>query len=283
MCGGEQWLTSFKEIRNVMSIFFLGAGFSNPARLPLGNELFSEILRVAKLRGHYENDLKRDINTYIKYVKQTRGKTISEDKINLEEFISYLDMEHHLGMLGSDTWSRHGNRSQVLIKNLIAFVLHSYEAKMEDADFSLYEKFVQRLKPNDWIYTFNYDTVLEKVLERNNISYRLYPTRYKNVSEYPSSSGEVDLDTEEVILLKMHGSINWFDASWYKHLREYQKNVYGDEGNPWDLIFDGRKGINVRELLEEPYLYDDPLRNVYIVENLGRYLCQAPIIYTNRK
>lgn len=267
-----------------MTIFFLGAGFSKPAGLPLGDELFSEILRIAKLRGHFENDLKDDINIYRRYVKNTRGKTIAEKEIKLEEFVSYLDIEHYLGLLGSDTWSEHGNRSQVIIKNLIAFVLNSFETRMSDAQISLYEKFVERLKPNDWIFTFNYDTVLEKTLERKNIAYRLYPTRYKNVREYPSNGGEVDLDTEEVIVLKMHGSINWFDASQYKRLKDYERKFYGDEGNPRDLVFDGRNGINIKKLLHEPHLEGDPLRNVYVVENLGRYitasnfLTEAPII-----
>jgi hypothetical protein len=37
-----------------MNIFFLGAGFSQPAGLPLGNGLFPEVLEIAKSRGIYE-------------------------------------------------------------------------------------------------------------------------------------------------------------------------------------------------------------------------------------
>jgi len=33
---------------------------------------------------------------------------VNEDQINLEEFISYLDVEHFLQLKGSDHWSAEG-------------------------------------------------------------------------------------------------------------------------------------------------------------------------------
>ena len=78
-----------------MATFILGAGFSKPAGLPLGNQLFSEILALAKLRG-IEHIISRDIEFFLQYLKRTKGKKIKEGEINLEEFISYLDIEHYL-------------------------------------------------------------------------------------------------------------------------------------------------------------------------------------------
>ena len=36
-------------------------------------------------------------------------------KIDLEEFMSYLDMEHFLGLRSRDTWSEEGNEPQLMI------------------------------------------------------------------------------------------------------------------------------------------------------------------------
>jgi hypothetical protein len=77
---------------------------------------------------------------------------------------------------------------------------------MTDDAFRLYESFVERLEPGDVILTFNYDTILEKAFARKRIAYRLFPNRFKNVG---FAGGEI-LNTNEIVLLKMHGSIKWF-------------------------------------------------------------------------
>ena len=77
---------------NRYRVLVLGAGFSKPAGLPLCSELFAEILVEAKLRGLYDNILKRDIDAFLEYLDKTKGVRISESQINFEEFISYLDI-----------------------------------------------------------------------------------------------------------------------------------------------------------------------------------------------
>jgi hypothetical protein len=139
--------------------------------LPLGNELFGEIISYAKLRGLYENILKADIATFLRYARYANGKHISEEEINFEEFISYLDIEHFLRLRGSDHWSNEGNRSQLVIRNLIALSLFLRQEDIKDEAFALYESFANRLEPGDWIFTFNYDTILEGVLQKLNIPY----------------------------------------------------------------------------------------------------------------
>jgi hypothetical protein len=258
-----------------MNVFILGAGFSKPAGLPLGNELFTDIIKYAKARGLYQNILKADIASFLRYSRDAKGKHISEKEINFEEFISYLDIEHFLKLRGGDHWSDEGNRSQLAIRNLIALSLFLREETISDEVFSLYEKFVNHLEPGDWIFTFNYDTILERAFKKQNIPYRLFQSRYKNVS---FGGGEVDSDRDnEIVLLKMHGSINWFDKSRYISNRNYL-HKYGHKLNPHNAVFDGRKNFNLQKLAGEPYPEDSPLNNVYILENMGDYFYESNFI-----
>jgi hypothetical protein len=49
----------------------------------------------------------------------------SEQDLDLERFMSYLDIEHYLGFRGSKTWSSEGNESQLMIRKAIGHVIHS--------------------------------------------------------------------------------------------------------------------------------------------------------------
>jgi NTP pyrophosphatase (non-canonical NTP hydrolase) len=109
------------------------------------------------------------------YCIAKNGDEISEDRIKLEDFMSYLDIDRHLMLHGGDY-----SAPERPLKNLIVFVIYKYQRKITENQFILYEKFSERLGPNDIVYTFNYDTILEDVLRRKNIPYRLYPTRYKH-------------------------------------------------------------------------------------------------------
>lgn len=257
-----------------MNVFILGSGFSKPAGLPLGNELFVDIIKYAKQKGIYENILKSDIESFLQYSNTTKGISITEDQINFEEFISYLDIEHLLILQGSDHWSNEGNRSQIAIRNLIALTLYLRQMTITDESFALYERFVELLEPGDWVFTFNYDTIIESALRRKNIPYRLFQTRYKNIH---FGGGEVAKETGEIILLKMHGSINWFNKRSYLNKREYLER-YGYDINPHNALFDGRNNFSFRKLVSEPYPEESHLRDVYILENLDDYFRKSNFV-----
>ena len=260
-----------------MATFILGAGFSKPAGLPLGDQLFSEILKLARQRG-IEQIINRDIEFFLQYLKRTKGKRITEDEINLEEFISYLDIEHYLTLEGSDHWSGQGNKSQMTIRNLIALLIYSYERKITESQWSLYEDFVSRLDLNTWIFTFNYDTILEKMLEKKNIPFRLFPYRYKynNETDYD--------DKDEIVILKMHGSINWFDKSYFDKSVKFLKEHYGQDNDQFNPIFNDPDRFQLRKLIDSPKYEDSLLNNIYTAQNLGEYfaensfLLESPLI-----
>ncbi len=270
------------------NIYILGAGFSKPAKLPLGNELFEYVLKEIKKptiwHNHtinlYENFLKDDIERFINYKASVSGELLNENEINFEEFLSYLDIEHYFGLLGGDTWSNEGNESQVLIRNYISKVIFDKQNEIKESNFNLYELFVEKLRPEDIVITFNYDTILEKVLDKKKIKYRLFPVRYDEVNE---NEGILNTISDEVIILKMHGSIDWFSIKNYReqfkhHLKH--KNYYP----PSMSIFDNRIKFQPEKIIDEPYLSDSGLQDIYKVKNLGDYfsisslMTEAPLI-----
>jgi hypothetical protein len=252
------------------NLFILGAGFSKPAGLPLGTELFAEVLRLAKLDTSYQNIIRPDVERYIRYIERTEGATLSEQAIDFERFTSFLDVEHFLRLTGSDTYTEQGNRTQMLVRNFIARILYHRQRRMPQAARDLYDYFASKLRPNDIVVTFNYDTIVEESLERAKIPYRLFPQRY---TEVHAGYGTVDIETEEVILLKMHGSIDWFDKQPYVDSIRYHRSV-GAPGIPRDAVFNN-PAIRPEPLVGGPYFDTSRLLAVHRVRNLEQYFADA--------
>lgn len=250
------------------SIYVLGAGFSHTAGLPLGDQLFSLVVQEAKNSVLYENILKGDIESFIDYKKNTAGEQLEEDEINFEEFASYLDIQHLLYLRGSDTWSPEGNRSQIVIRNLIGLILHRLESSIEPSVFDLYKAFASKLDPTDYVLTFNYDTLLERALDSIKKQYRLFPTRFKRVTS--SGSGIVDDERREVCILKLHGSIDWFDVTQYENSVAFFKTSKNYQ-RPRHLIFNNQDRFFPEKIIDEPYYVDSRLQKIYRVKNLDEY------------
>ncbi len=255
-------------------IVLLGAGFSKAAGLPLGDELFKMIRAEARTLG-LEHILEEDINLFARYESSRTGCKVDIDKIKLEKFISYLDIEHYLGLRGPDTWSSDGNKSQMLIRNLICKVLFEKQNAMTEATKALYDAFVRKLNPDDWVITFNYDTILENALYRNGIEYRLYPAKYE-------TDDTINNEASEVVLLKMHGSMNWFDITKYNKSFAYmQKQLH--YYNPRHTVFGDSQLLKPTKIAHHAR-ETSPLQSIYAVKDIDRYLiqrdylCCAPLI-----
>lgn len=255
--------------------FIIGAGFSAAADLPLGDSLMKLIINESKRipikEGYnetlYDTILKPDIEAYLWYKSLCGVKLDNEEQINLEDFISYLDLNNYLILTG-ESWSKEGERSQILIRNLIAKVLYNKEMSMPDEKRTLYDNFAKQLKPNDLVLTFNYDTILDNALKRNNIPFRYNGFRYKEIND--DGSGILDDVNEDVIFLKMHGSIHWFSKDNYDHSIEYHTK----NGNPhlaYHTIFKNPYHFNPQIVIKGCAFPDDPLNNVYEVSNLAAY------------
>lgn len=254
-------------------VFVLGAGFSKPAGLPLGLELWDEIRRRARLLEGRASKFHRDLDTYLRYKEDCFGLRIEPDKVDFEDFMRFLDIEHFLGMRGSDTWSRAGNEATVVVKTLIGEIL-AWLTPAPDRIPSLYLDFARGLQPDDYVLTFNYDILLERALDAVGKPYRLFPRRYKSLTDYGAI---VDDSKDEVILLKLHGSIDWFDRTDYTWLEERRRKD-GFSGRPPDPVFAHEREFGVTKLLDGPRHRDDPLGQMYRVRYIES-LYATPILF----
>lgn len=249
-------------------VFVLGAGFSRPAGLLLADELWKEVLRRARLMYGRASKFNDDLETYIEFRKDCDGLLLTPGKVNFEDFLAFLDIEHHLGFRGSDTWSEDGNESQVIIKTLIGRILTERMPQTKDLP-DLYLRFAEALQPDDYVITFNYDVALERALEIIGKPFRLFPSRYKNV--YPEFA-EVDDSREEVIVLKVHGSIDWFDRTKYRTFSESRLRQGLTSPTP-DPVFNN-PDLTVIPLVTGPRFPNDPLREIHRVLQIERLYAQ---------
>jgi hypothetical protein len=73
-----------------------------------------------------------DLQTYFDFRRECDGIVLSPEAVDFEEFLAFLDIEHYLGLRGSDTWSEDGNETQVIVKTLVAQILAECTPSKED-------------------------------------------------------------------------------------------------------------------------------------------------------
>jgi hypothetical protein len=242
-------------------LLFLGAGFSKPAGLPLGVELFQNVRRSIIAKYGRDNHVESDLERYVRYLNDCEGCCQTSETVDYEQFLQFLDVEHFLGLKGKDTWNDEGNESQLMIRHAIAQVLLE---RTPEQPPKLYRKFVRRLDYSDLIFTFNYDTLLEAALEAEDIPYRLFPDRFSDVGW---GYNTVDNSKDEVVVLKIHGSIDWFDRAVYdRHV-----SIAQECPTPYKVkhpVFGKDRIVESTPLTDGPRSKNDPLAQIYRVRDL---------------
>ena len=244
-------------------IFILGAGFSVPAGLPLASQLFSEVRSQIEMNYGRNTKFHRSLKEFIDYKKLCDGVCLQEEDVDLEEFMSYLDIEHFLGLEGSDTFSEHGNEAQLFVKSYIGKVIHN-KTPASNALPNEYYEFARSLSENDLVITLNYDVVLERALDHIGKPYRLFPDRFKKIGEM---SNTIDDSIKEVTILKLHGSLDWFSNKSYLWLKESYKRQ-GFDLDPRDAIFSKDSIYRTHPLVDGPRSENDPLLYIHRVKNI---------------
>ena len=202
-------------------LFILGAGFSAPAGLPLGKGLFERVRE--DVRGYFsgsgwEGSLEQEIREWTSlYPGQS---------IDLERVLAYSHRKHYLRLLGSDEYFAHGSRSIVAVRTEIQRIL--IQATPSDTP-TLYRDFVKQLCPNDVVLTFNYDTLLEQALDDIGMPYTLTPEWWLKTDPHESGPKYVDL-------LKLHGSIDWYDRYYHDDAMRWHREE-GHDVRDQDPIF----------------------------------------------
>ena len=187
-------------------LFILGAGFSRPAGLPIAEELMQSVR--GDVRQHFrgfgwDGALEEEIEEW--------RSLYPGQCLDLERVLAYSHRKHYLRLRGSEEYFAHGSRSIVEVRKTIQRTL--IDATPANTT-SLHEDFANRLTPNDVILTFNYDTVLEQALDDVGKLYSLTP-------EWWIRNGTSGTSPLYVDVLKLHGSIDWYDRHYHDDAMRY--------------------------------------------------------------
>lgn len=215
-------MKGYLNLNGINRIFILGAGFSAPAQIPLTDNLLLEIHGVAA-KQQFPDDLcefgqaqwlLEKLQFYYPLAHFSHEMILNNelpDDFDLEKFVSYISVESACQLDTGEQFDEHGNRFLSYLKRWIAQAIHVHQEKAIKEIPDFYHKFVS-LTEKSVVFTFNWDTLMETVLETNKIPYEL--------------DSRSCLQTGVLPLFKLHGSIDWFsypDPSAVKRWMEFEK------------------------------------------------------------
>lgn len=225
--------------RPKLRLFILGAGFSKPAGFPLGNELLDRVRKRVK-----EKFQKHDWDGPLEQEIEEWSNLYPGEPLALEAVLAYSHRKHFLKVIGSDEYFEHGSRTIVAARQAIQEILIEYP-KGELP--SLYFEFVKRLTPYDTILTFNYDTLLEDTFNLIEKPFSLTPEWW--LAKEDENNGTAIKTNHFVDIIKLHGSIDWYDRYYHDDTRDFHKkyNYYIDVPDR-DPIFGPAPSVPIESL-----------------------------------
>jgi hypothetical protein len=275
-------------IFDIKKVFIIGAGFSKLAGLPLTCELLPLVYQKATEKKYFNSDgevhmgqavmLLEELQYYFPLLKVTHNNIIHGrlgKQINLEKFLSFVAAESTFLSTG-DRFNEHGSKFLAFIKLWMAEVIYEKQTNFFKNIPDFYYVFAKQLC-NSLILTFNWDTLIETLFDKQNIKYR-YQLNIENFDERKNS----------IPLLKLHGSINWFSTDNFYDDKENPDNFtnlgygfksiekqegdlrirFNDYQSPWIVVPNYDKLIQLKEygeLWEAPWRYlDDKLEIIFI-------------------
>lgn len=258
------------------AVYVLGAGFSKPAGLPLGSELLSAIkILLSKLPSVYSTVFLNSIDEFVHYLHHAHGKEIDRDSVDIEEFLSFFEVNEDLALFGMATEAlsddTYVEKSFLkAIRYLTARTLYFAQNEATEFDLHLYREFAQRLEPGDIVITFNYDTLLEAALEECGRQFR-----YSLYTDRSTWYIESVLPSTEIVLLKMHGSIDWFERTNFENSEGRDGCAQTAESHlerlaQWHPVFCANRFRPI-PVVDQARFPGDPLCNVYRIRRLGEY------------
>lgn len=192
-------------------VYILGAGFSAPLGMPLTGELLREIHGVASRKPWYgeggkpypngQGDwLVDELQWYfpleaIDHGSIRRGSL--PQGFDIEKFLSYAASTSACLYRTGERWNEHGDKFTAFLKGWLAEVIVTRQAEALIKVPDQYVRFAKSLN-SALVLTFNWDTVLESLLEHQGLAFG-----FDLHSTY---------NTAKVPLIKLHGSIDWFSA-----------------------------------------------------------------------
>ncbi len=167
-------------------IFVLGSGFSASMGLPTLLNLFTEIMNLPERQGYSD---KEEVRYALELLyPRFRDLTSHHSYPPFEEFLSRVIAAKDLPFFDEYYWEAKRRSALRLLTDSLA------KKSREAESSSLLHEFISRLREGDVIITFNWDNLIERSLYSHG----------RRVSF-------LNRDEDSIIVLKLHGSLNWFD------------------------------------------------------------------------
>lgn len=193
-------------------VFILGAGFSAPLGMPLTTGLLKGVHEVAASKVWYRENgepspngmadwLLEELNWYFPLASfnhaDIRLGSIPVD-FDLEKFLSLVAATSAMQYKTGERWNEHGDKFTAFMKAWLGeFIERQQRSALKNIP-NHYLRLAASLL-DSVVLTFNWDTVVETLLEQVGISYAF---------DLPSTYGK-----DMVPLIKLHGSLDWFSMN----------------------------------------------------------------------
>ncbi len=191
--------------RGIKKVYIIGAGFSAPLGMPLMPEILKETYKVALTQDWTieRNKCPFGQATYLikklryffpleKFTHENIKKGIYPPNFDVEKFISYAYATSAYG----ENFSQRNDHFIWSLKRWIGEAILDRQFKCFNDSIPIqYTSFIKELH-GSIVLTFNWDTVLETLLDQNLLTYGfdILPALNKGV----------------IPIIKLHGSIDWF-------------------------------------------------------------------------
>lgn len=208
------------EDKKVERVFVLGAGISKHCGYPLTNDLLKEIISRLKTNDRDRSNILNFINNlYYKFNYDT------ENYPNVEEILSLLaiSIEMESKKIPEAKYRYYIQDANEINRTILKNICQLFFEKLEKVNekMAIFE-FASCLKPKDIVISFNWDLNLEKALEYMKKEYIYY------------LDDKID---NKIIILKPHGSLNWFKQNEINLKEDCRELLPLIEGNNNVLIF----------------------------------------------
>jgi len=212
-------------------VYVLGAGMSVGAGIPTMDGLTRVVLSEENMRGHASMLGRFCAFAFPVYGRIDTGMMADEDgsvfaadrfAMNLEQFMAAIDAFRVFSDV-TGMWKNLPNNPRRLLPLFMSTLAGTIKALTPQVVPDYYRSFAQHLSPGDCVITFNWDCLVESSCDSVETRWS-YPILRQDGDRLVA---EVDYDS--VIILKMHGSVDWAE---FREGLEVQRALHTRDGTP---------------------------------------------------
>ena len=218
----------FLNGQNKRTVLILGSGATRGAlphvvfnrkliKPPLNSDFFKIAQTYARACGASSAEAKR-----VKRLDRVFREylPIRKDSLTMESAFSLLFMAKDFPEIYSAPRGRRrtpGDRQEIEDFMLLTFDILTLLDRKHNTDTE-YDKLAAALRPDDCVITLNYDTLLDSALVRRGWDPRQGYGIRGSKSKFRWTPATSNRDLDDVQLLKLHGSLNWFVTGSFSNL-----------------------------------------------------------------